>query len=121
MSVTVCGINIIVIIFPIFCSTVIRRVYVNTIHLFRVEVFKKLQRMEIVSFDQRMPQVAIGCIFYTVYRDKGRKNRLAKLRHSNERIKRTLALFACGFIDKVNYTIKCNTLGEQKEVHTEPW
>ena len=73
--------------------------YVNTIHLFRVEVFKKLQRMEIVSFDQRMPQVAIGCIFYTVYRDKGRKNRLAKLRHSNERIKRTLALFACGFID----------------------
>lgn len=21
----------------------------------------------------------------------------------------------------VNYTIKCNTLGEQKEVHTEPW
>ena len=22
---------------------------------------------------------------------------------------------------KVNYTIKCNTLGEQKEVHTEPW
>ena len=23
--------------------------------------------------------------------------------------------------DRVNYTIKCNTLGEQKEVHTEPW
>ena len=23
--------------------------------------------------------------------------------------------------DMVNYTIKCNTLGEQKEVHTEPW
>ena len=22
---------------------------------------------------------------------------------------------------QVNYTIKCNTLGEQKEVHTEPW
>ena len=21
----------------------------------------------------------------------------------------------------VNYTIKCNTLGEQKVVHTEPW
>ena len=25
------------------------------------------------------------------------------------------------FISPVNYTIKCNTLGEQKEVHTEPW
>ena len=27
---------------------------------------------------------------------------------------------AC-FSSLVNYTIKCNTLGEQKEVHTEPW
>ena len=26
-----------------------------------------------------------------------------------------------GFLGAVNYTIKCNTLGEQKEVHTEPW
>ena len=25
------------------------------------------------------------------------------------------------FLVLVNYTIKCNTLGEQKEVHTEPW
>ncbi|EHL75676.1 hypothetical protein HMPREF1032_01784 [Subdoligranulum sp. 4_3_54A2FAA] len=25
------------------------------------------------------------------------------------------------FLQRVNYTIKCNTLGEQKEVHTEPW
>ena len=25
------------------------------------------------------------------------------------------------FYQEVNYTIKCNTLGEQKEVHTEPW
>lgn len=25
------------------------------------------------------------------------------------------------FMGAVNYTIKCNTLGEQKEVHTEPW
>ena len=24
-------------------------------------------------------------------------------------------------VETVNYTIKCNTLGEQKEVHTEPW
>lgn len=28
---------------------------------------------------------------------------------------------ALRFIVWVNYTIKCNTLGEQKEVHTEPW
>lgn len=91
MPVTVCEINIVVIIFPIFCPTVIRRVYVNAINLFRVEVFKKLQRMEIVSFDQRMPQATAGRIGYAVHRDKGRKNRLAKLRHGNERVNRTLA------------------------------
>ena len=62
--------------------------------------------MEIVSFDQRMPQATAGRIGYAVHRDKGRKNRLAKLRHGNERVKRTLALFACGFIDDCRRSIR---------------
>ena len=30
-------------------------------------------------------------------------------------------MWAAFYMNRVNYTIKCNTLGEQKEVHTEPW
>ena len=99
MPITVRRIYIIVVILPILCSAVIGWIYVNAINLFRVEVFKKLQCVEIVSFDQRMPQTTVGCVSHAVNGNKGRINWLTKLCHDNKSFNRTLALISRDFIN----------------------
>ena len=52
-------IDIIVIVFPVTCAGIVWWVYVNAINLLGIEIFQKLKRMVIISFDQCMPKIRI--------------------------------------------------------------
>lgn len=56
-------IYIIAIVFPVFgVLLVIGWVDVDTIHLSGIEVLQQLERMVVVRFNQRVPQVAVGAL-----------------------------------------------------------
>ena len=59
MSIGIVAIHIVVIVFPVSRPCVIGWVDVDTIHLSGIEVLQQLERMVVVRFNQRVPQVAV--------------------------------------------------------------
>ena len=59
MTILIVAIHIIVVVFPVPCACIVRRIDVDAIHLPGIEVFQKLQGMVVVRLDQRVPQVTI--------------------------------------------------------------
>ena len=72
-------INKSIVIFPFIFTCIVRRVDVDAVHLFRIQVFQQLQGMVVISLDQRMPQIAVRRIAHGVQLFEIGINRLAKL------------------------------------------
>ena len=76
VAIGIVAVHIVVVILPVFGSRIVRRVDVNAIDLSRIQVFQQLQRVVVVCFDQRMPQVAVRRIAYRVHPFEARVDRL---------------------------------------------
>ena len=84
MTKAVALIHIVVVVFPIACAGVVRRVYVNHVHLALVAIKQKLEGVEIVGVDEQMPRFVRPAAFNTLHRHKRRINRVAKTAHHHE-------------------------------------
>ena len=90
MTVTIISIHIIIVVFPIGSTTIVRRVYIDTIHLLRIKISQELESMKIVCLYQRVPKVAIWSILNRVHIFEARVNWLTILCHTNEVLARNL-------------------------------
>ena len=66
MAICIRSVYIIIIVFPVFSTSIIWRIDVNTIHFTCIQIFQKLQCMIIIRLNQGMPKITIWCIAYTV-------------------------------------------------------
>ena len=66
MPISIRTIHVIVVVLPVFCTGVIRRINVYAIYLLCIEIFQKLQRMVIIRFNQGMPKAAVRSILHSV-------------------------------------------------------
>ena len=88
MSIGIVAIHIVVIVFPVSRPCVIGWVDVDTIHLSGIEVLQQLERMVVVRFNQRVPQVAVRRIADGIQRLQIGIDGLTELGHANQRIHR---------------------------------
>ena len=95
MTVTIISIHIIIVVFPIGSTTIVRRVYIDTIHLLRIKISQELESMKIVCLYQRVPKVAIWSILNRVHIFEARVNWLTILCHANEVLARNLQFLTC--------------------------
>ena len=79
----VARVDIIVVIFPIACAGVIRRVNVNAINLAAVKIFEQLERVIVIRLNERVPERGIGCVTDGIERLKIRINRIAELSNAD--------------------------------------
>ena len=83
-------INKSIVIFPFIFTCIVRRVDVDAVHLFRIQVFQQLQGMVVISLDQRMPQIAVRRIAHGVQLFEIGINRFAKLGYRYQAIQRLI-------------------------------
>ena len=105
MSISICAINIIIVILPILCPRIIRRININTVNLPSIKVFQQLQCMIIVCFNQCVPKITIRSIANTVNRLQIWINRLTKLSNTYKLIHRDFFLFLSHLV-----VADCNTI-----------
>ena len=66
MTVSVRSIYIVIVVFPVLGTSIVRRINVYAVHLLCIEIFQKLQRMVIIRFNQGMPKAAVRSILHSV-------------------------------------------------------
>lgn len=79
-------VHVIVIVFPVTCTSVVGRINIDTVHLACVKVFQKLQCVVIVCLNERMPQITIWSIFHSIHWNKLWINGIAEFRHGDKTI-----------------------------------
>ena len=84
MTVCICAINVIVVIFPISRSRIVRRIDVDTIHFSGIQILKKLKRVIVVGFNESVPKIAIGSIANAVHRFEIGIDCITKLCHGHK-------------------------------------
>ena len=80
MTISVRAINIIVVVFPVLRTGVVRRINIDAVNLFHIKVFQQLEGMVIVRLNQRMPKFTVRSVLHNVNRFQCRINRLAEFR-----------------------------------------
>ena len=84
MTVLVVLIHIIIVVLPILRASIVRRVNVDAIHLPRIRILQKLQRMIIVRLNHRMPEVALRRVLHLIERLQIWINRRPELRRGRQ-------------------------------------
>ena len=86
MTICILIIYIVIVVFPVFGTGIVWRIDIDTVHLFCIEIFQKLQRMVIVRLNQCMAKAAVRSILHSVNRSQCRINRLTKFCYCNDLI-----------------------------------
>ena len=105
MTVSIIAVHIIIVVFPVFCASVVRRVDINAVYLARVQVFQKLQGMVVVRFDERVPKVAVRRVADRVDGLEIGVNGLAEFRHADKRLHRELCRGAFVLVEASGNTV----------------
>ena len=85
---TVIAVDVVVVVFPVPRSGVVRRVDVDAIHFARVQILQQLQRVVVVGLDQRVPRCIGPAVRHRVLRHQCWKNRFAELAHHHQLVQR---------------------------------
>ena len=84
MTICIRTINVIVVVFPISRSRIVRRINIDTIYLSGIKILKELKRVIVVGFNECVPKIAIGSIANAVHRLEIRIDRITKLCHGHK-------------------------------------
>ncbi|MDU5890133.1 MAG: hypothetical protein E6Z24_09260, partial [Dialister sp.] len=68
MTVSVRAVHIVVVVLPVLCASVIRRIDVDAIYHLCIQILQQLQRMVIIRLNQRMPKAAIRSVLHAIQR-----------------------------------------------------
>ena len=105
MPICISPVNIIIIVFPIPCARVVRRININTVHFSCIKIFQQLQSMIIIRLNQCMPQIAVWSITYIINQLQIWIDWFSKLSHAYQLIHQNFFSFFCHLVITYGYTI----------------
>ena len=90
VAVLVVTVHVIIVVLPVACARIVRRVNVYAVHLSRIEILQELQGMVVICLDKRMPEVTVRCVADGIDGFEIRINRLPEFRDADKVVHRNI-------------------------------